>query len=248
MSLIIKRFPIGALADIGQSVSVSIVDVGFAKIPRYARLFTSNPSSGNYHGNRVLSVFTAPDQRFPLSGLTLNLAATGVSPDYDRLVYSIKSLPESDIISISMCWRDDVPKLLEAMFEKARMVVAPCENGLQIYPARYADEKIVVCSDNPERNARYCISPRKEYNGSSYAVPAIARLLCHASNLDSLDYDAECIDAHELFADTQKAIRLNGGEIKILHCPHCHRTLKNKNYTPMQELPSECPYCGNGLK
>ena len=244
----IKNFPIDALADKGQGISVSIVDTGFAKVPRYAKLFTPNPSSGHYHGNRVLSVFTAPDNKFPLAGLTLNLGATGPEPDYGRLIYSIKSLPESDILSLSVCWKDDNPKLLEAMFEKARVIVAPCENGLQVYPARYADEKIVVCCDNPQKNAKYCISPRSAYNGSSYAVPAIARLLCHERNLDKLNYNGECIDVQALFASTEKAVHIPDAEIRILHCPYCHRTLKNKNYTPMQAMPDDCPYCGNKLK
>lgn len=244
----IKNFPIDALIDKGQSISVSIVDTGFAKMPKYAKLFTPNPSSGHYHGNRVLSIFTAPDNKFSLTNLTLNLGATGPEPDYERLIYSIKSLPESDILSLSVCWKDDNPKLLEAMFERAKIIVAPCENGLQVYPARYADEKIVVCCDNPQKNARYCISPRSAYNGSSYAVPAIARLLCHERNLDKLDYGGECIDVQALFASTEKAMHIPDAEIKILHCPYCHRTLKNKNYTPMQTLPDDCPYCGNKLK
>lgn len=248
MAFEIKKFPINRLVDKGQSIKVSIVDTGFARIPKYAKLFTSNSSSSHYHGNRVLSIFTAPDSSFPLAGLTLNLAATGPHPDYHHLIYSIKSLPESDILSLSMCWKDNVPKLLEAMFEKSKVVVAPCENGLQVYPARYADEKIVVCCDNPQKNARYCIFPRNEYNGSSYAVPAIARLLCYTSNLNELNYSGECIDVQKLFASTEKAIHISDAEIKILHCPYCHRTLKNKNHTPMQILPNDCPYCGNKLR
>ncbi len=242
----ITMFPLDTLRN-QRKISVSIIDTGFLCVPNYARLYTPNESKGHFHGNRVLDVFTSPDKSHPIQGLTLNLAATGPAPDYSRLIYSINSLPESDLISISICWKDDNQELLSALMKKARVVVAPCENKEQIYPARYRCKNMVVCCDDTSKSAHYCIKPRKEYNGSSYAVPAIARLLCYTDNLDKLDYTKDCIDISDLFSSRKNQFSLTN-DIVVLNCKHCHQTLKNKNFSPMQSMPDNCPYCGMRLK
>ena len=235
------------LQDPGCSVSVSIVDTGFSSIPQYARLLTDNPSSTHFHGNRVLSVFTAPDQKYPLSGLSLNLAATGINPGYEELIYSIKSLPKSDILSLSMCWRRPNAELLSAILEKADTIVVPCEGEGLPYPARHRLENAIVCCDDLSKQANYCIRPRAIYSGSSYAVPAIARLLCYSKTLGNISGNGpKSVSVLDLFAG--KVASTQSASVQVLHCPFCHCTLKHRSSAPMSSMPENCPYCGMQLK
>ena len=242
----ITRFPLDTLRN-QRKISVSIIDTGFLCVPNYARIYTPNESKGHFHGNRVLDVFTSPDKSHPIQGLTLNLAATGPFPSYSQLIYSINSLPESDLISISICWKDNNQELLSTLMKKASVIVVPCENKEQIYPARYKCKNMVVCCDDMTKMAQYCIKPRKEHIGSSYAVPAIARLLCYTDNLDKLDFTKDCIDVADLFAPRKNQSALSN-DIVMLNCKYCHQTLKNKNFSLMQSMPDSCPYCGMRLK
>ncbi|MBO7092149.1 MAG: hypothetical protein J6W23_10215, partial [Victivallales bacterium] len=112
----IVSVPVSFLRDTGRNVSVSIVDSGFSSIPPYAHLFGRNPNPTHPHGNRVLSVFSAMDERFPIHGMKLNLSCYHTKDGYDGLKYAIGILPRSDILSLSLSWKEDNSKLHKLLF------------------------------------------------------------------------------------------------------------------------------------
>lgn len=85
-------------------ISVSIIDSGFSYIPKYAQIYGRNNSLNSSHGDKVLSVFTALDVKFPIPNLKLNLVSYNPSTEYAGLIKALKLLPHSDILSISMAW------------------------------------------------------------------------------------------------------------------------------------------------
>ena len=113
------------LLDDGRTVSVAMIDSGFSSIPEYATMHGSNNASGVKHGNRVLSIFTAPDKMFPLTGMRLHLACYNPMTGYDGLVWAVGILPKCDILSVSMSWKDNVDELRVAIGRKFGMVCAP---------------------------------------------------------------------------------------------------------------------------
>ena len=90
-------------------ISVSIIDSGFYNIPEYATIYGFNKNPSHYHGNRVLSIFRALDKKYPISNLKLNLSCYDSKDDYSGLFNAIYKLPESDILSISISWKEDKP-------------------------------------------------------------------------------------------------------------------------------------------
>jgi hypothetical protein len=70
-------------------VSVSIIDSGFSNIPSYAKIYGMNLQPYHNHGNRVLSIFRALDEQFPLPNLTLNLSCYDVNTNYEGLIQAL---------------------------------------------------------------------------------------------------------------------------------------------------------------
>lgn len=54
------------LADHGKKIRVGIIDSGFSLLPSYATLHGTNYHNGTEHGDRMLSIFTALDRKYPL--------------------------------------------------------------------------------------------------------------------------------------------------------------------------------------
>lgn len=234
------------LADHGRKISVSIVDGGFNGIPQYARIWGGNPYPGHQHGNRILSIFTALDKAHPLQNLELNLSCYDPKTKYDGLAKALGMLPKTDILSISMAWKDDIPEIKELLREKAGIVLAPVPNDPKAaYPSSY--KFTVKCSDSHGTVADYCISPFPEWKGSSYAVPAMARLLCYGNGpwintgIPILDLFSQCKKVIPGSAHIEKGIPL-------LKCPHCARRLVNPmTHAYYAEKPEKCPYCSRPL-
>ena len=242
----ITRLDPRMLADRGQAVSVGLVDSGFSWMPPYAVLHGLNPVPSHRHGNRVLSVFAAPDSSYPLSGLSLHLACFLQKDGYVGLMRALDSLPHVDILSISLSWEDDRRDVKDALLAKANMIFAPHTSGdSHPYPAAY--KGIVTCSCVEEKSATYCIRPVGAWSGHSYAVPAMARIAAHYGAYDIRDSsEADAVPVGELFSPAvsmRPAVQEPAGR-KALVCEKCGRTLMNRDCTLMAEKPSRCPYCG----
>lgn len=232
------------LKDGGRVVSVAMVDSGFSSIPAYARIYGPNPHPDHQHGNRMLSIFTAPDAAYPLSGLSLSLSCYN-GGGYGALANALRALPDSDVLSISLAWRDDVPEIRDLLQSKAGRVVVPTPNNFSLpYPSSYSFT--VKCCNGRNPNADYCISPRPGWKGNSYAVPAIARLMCHG-DIDGCLGD---IPVEEVFGGMPAGPAPAPESPPVLSsCPWCGTTLRDpKTYVLFARTPEKCPYCRRTLK
>jgi hypothetical protein len=238
------------LLDDGRTVSIAIIDSGFSSIPQYATMHGSNNASGVQHGNRILSIFTAPDKRFPLTGMRLHLACYNPMTGYDGLVGAVNILPKCDILSISMSWKDNVDELRTAIERKFGTVCAPWSKDKNLlYPGEY--EFAVTCSNTENENADYCITPNAEWRGNSYAVPAIARLFAHGYFGRSGSGTMLAVDS--LFSACRDGVTVmtasHSGQAGIMTCPNCHRymrSMSNGGFIVL-EHGTPCPYCGSLL-
>ena len=238
------------LLDDGRTVSVAMIDSGFSSIPKYATMHGSNNASGVKHGNRVLSIFTAPDKMFPLTGMRLHLACYNPMTGYDGLVWAVGILPKCDILSVSMSWKDNVDELRVAIGRKFGMVCAPWskDKGLP-YPGEYG--LAVTCSNTENENADYCIAPNAGWRGNSYAVPAIARLFAHGY-FDRSD-SGTTLAVDNLFSACKDRVMAmtasHSGQAGIMACPNCHRYMRSMNNGGfiVLERGTPCPYCGSLL-
>ena len=237
------------LVDRGQKISVSIIDSGFSKIPSYATMHGRNPMPGHVHGNRVLSIFTAPDALYSIAGLELHLACHAPNGGYASLERALSLLPRTDILSISLSWGDDIPELRSLLLSKADMIFVPFTSGTRLpYPSAY--DGMMTCSDHDDRLAKYCAKPVPEWNGLSYSVPAIARLAVHSPAL--LDVNAagstpdDPIQLQEVFSPASGSMQVSRTRQSgaTFTCGSCKRTLRNPDHSLMTERPSRCPYCG----
>lgn len=229
------------LTDHGRDVSVAIVDSGFSVIPSYATLHGERARGSRGHGDRILSIFSSLDWRFPLNGLKLHLACYSPSSGYAGLASALESLPDCDILSISMLWKDDdetTRRLLERKFGK---VCCPCSNGLLRHPSSYGFT--LTCSKTERRTADFCIDPNPEWTGNSYAVPAVARLLAHGIDLRNT---GNGIAVQELFAPCRNGVRVKEQDHvpEKRKCPHCQRYLRNGRNGFATPKSGICPYCG----
>lgn len=237
------------LADHGRRISVSIVDSGFSAIPAYATLHGRNPMPGHRHGNRVLSIFTAPDKLYPIAGLELHLACHAPNGGYASLERALSMLPKTDIMSLSLSWGNDIPELRNLLLSKADMIFVPFTNGTGLpYPSSY--DGVMTCSDHDDRLAKYCAKPIPAWNGLSYAVPAIARLAAHSPELLAGNaggsMPADSIPLHELFSPASGSVQETKAKPSgaPFTCGSCKRTLRNPDHSLMAERPVRCPYCG----
>lgn len=227
---------------IKQKISVSIIDSGFKNIPSYAKLYGLNKNPDHQHGNRILSIFTALDKKYPISGLSLNLSCYNSNDGYLGLLNAIQRLPYSDILSISISWKDDNKEIYHALKQKANIICVPYSIGSSTpYPALY--NEMITCSNTNNDYANYSICPNPDWSGNSYAVPAIARLLCYN---DKIVNDKNGIKIKELF-NIQPIVYEEKKIIKELSCPFCKRILRTKFHTLMIQKPEYCPYCGEKI-
>ena len=238
------------LLDDGRTVSVAMIDSGFSSIPEYATMHGSNNASGVKHGNRVLSIFTAPDKMFPLTGMRLHLACYNPMTGYDGLVGAVGILPKCDILSVSMSWKDNVDELRVAIGRKFGMVCAPWSKDKNLpYPGEYG--LAVTCSNTENENADYCIAPNAGWRGNSYAVPAIARLFAHGYFGRSGSGEMLAVDS--LFSACKDGVTVmtasHSGQAGIMACPNCHRYMRSMNNGGfiVLERGTPCPYCGSLL-
>ena len=231
-------------------VSVGIIDSGFSKMPKYAKLYGINSIPDYPHGNRILSIFSALDKDYPIPNLKLHLVCYNPKKEYEGLINALKLIPHVDILSISLSWRDDNPELKKLLFQKADKICVPFTKNKPdlIYPSVY--EGVINCFNGENINADYSINPVKQYKGNSYAVPAIARLLAY--NID-IKNDNNGMNIHELFRNYNNPFIQDAkiDENKTENsstCKYCLRTIRTKNHTLVQQLPERCPYCGNRLR
>ena len=233
-----------------QPIIVSIIDSGFSKFPSYAKLYGLNNNLSNPHGDRVLSIFTALDQQYPLPNLKLYLIAYNPNDTYDGIIKALKLMPKSDILSISFAWKQHNETIYQLLCEKAKHICVSYSEHLNIsYPSIY--HNTITCSFKEQSHADYCITPTQKWNGNSYAAPAIARLLCYNQFLYNDEKNG--IDVMELFKNhnvnenrTQVIQQFN--QFQLITCPYCNRNLKNKFGTPLKEIPNKCPYCGRNIQ
>lgn len=244
--------PVPFLKDHGRPVSVSIVDSGFSSIPSYARVFGRNPNPSHPHGNRVLSIFTALDAQFPIGKLSLNLSCYHTKDGYEGLEYAIGLLPESDILSLSLSWKDDNRKLQGLLFKKASIVLAADGAGTsRPYPSAYGG--IQSCASYSSTGGVFSICPVPQWRGNSYAVPAIARLMAYGSDGRLWDDGEHLNDAHirvqDLFSGAIRGIQMKERTFDdrpsaVITCRHCLRVIRDEKNELVSKPPSKCPYCG----
>lgn len=242
----IERIDENFLADKGNNVSVAIIDSGFPRIPAYAKVYGANYRSSIGHGDRILSIFTALDERHPLSGLKLNLACYSTSMGYGGLINALKMLPESDILSISISWRDDNEEIRSLIERKFKIICVPYSDSSIPYPGAYGFT--ITCSNVENPHANYCIRPHGAWRGNSYAVPAIARLMCYGIDLNHVSNEGVLVE--ELFGNCVNGVK----ETKTYKpgkqlCQHCHRYMRDpKTHGYIVIENGTCPYCGFPLK
>lgn len=226
----------GMLVDNGKHVSVAIVDSGFTTLPSYSKLYGPARVFDTTHGDRILSIFTALDREHPISKMELSLACYNPHTRYDGLAKALELLPPSDILSISMSWKDnndDVRNLLESKF---RTVCVPWSGEDLPYPAAYGFT--TTCSDTDNRLADWCIRPNSDWKGNSYAVPAVARILAYGNGMPDSTV-GESVDIPTLFSDCKNGVpEVVVKKIDRYPCPHCDRGLVIEHGTAL------CPYCG----
>ena len=243
----INVVPENFLIDRGQSISVSIVDSGFQSIPPYAKIYGDNPRPSHPHGNRILSIFTAPDGKHPLSGLKLNLACYNPNDGYKGLAAALRALPQADMLSLSMAWKEDDETVKRLMLEKARTIFVPALRDVSTpFPSSYAF--VTTCANGDGYpGADYSIVPRPEWQGNSYAVPAVARLYCYGDIMPWTTGIGASILFKESSRETAQAEPPAAAKA-ILTCPHCKRTLRDrKTFVLITEKPEKCPYCGRRI-
>lgn len=229
-------------------ITVSIIDSGFSKLPPYATLYGLNKNLDNPHGDRVLSIFTALDNTYPLPNLKLNLASYDPKHKYDGIINALKLLPKADILSISIAWEEHNEQIYQLLCEKANYICVPYSEHLDVpYPSRY--HNTITCSIREESHADYCITPTNKWFGNSYATPAIARLLCYNKFLHNDEKNG--VDVKDLFENhninANRINLMNNNTIINSSCPHCNKKIKTKFGTPVKELPKVCPYCGRNI-
>ena len=237
----------GMLADTGRSVTVGMVDSGFSALPRYATLHGAGYKSGTEHGDRVLSVFTALDRQYPLRNLSLHLSCYNPATGYDGLAYALSLLPDCDILSISLSWKEDDVRVRNMLFSRFGRVCAPFSSDGTPFPAAY--DSVVTCSNIDNPNAAWSVCPNKEWKGNSYSVPAVARLLAHG--IENPANAENGVSIESLFADCAKGVTVIEGSTKAgkMACPHCHRFIRSeKTHGFVKTDEEECPYCGMPLK
>ncbi len=240
----IRGVDVGKLTDDGRHVSVALVDSGFTRLPPYAVMHGGNRVSDTRHGDRVLAVFTALDGKHPLANLGLNLACYDRVSGYAGLARALSVLPDCDILSISIAWRDDDPTVRGLLESKFKTVCVPYPNPSLPYPAAYGFT--TTCSLSNEPLSDWSICPNPDWRGNSYAVPAVARLLCYGVPLGELSSDSG-IPASELFADCRAGVfsASSGKAAGKMACPHCHRFLRDGRTHGFMVVDSgSCPYCG----
>lgn len=227
-------------------VSVALVDGGFGRIPAYASMHTANPDPWHRHGNTVLSVFTAPDGRWPIPGLELHLACFRAGSGVGGVAEAVAALPKVDMLSISAAWAEDDQRLLDLLFSRAKTVVCalPHDRSLK-YPWSYPGTTPV--SAVQDSRAAFCLSPVGGWTSSSYAAPAAARLLAYGHGLEART-DGSGIPVAEIFRGSALAgpedagALLSGG--RELSCPHCGRRMRGPTGAFLKEMPDRCPRCG----
>lgn len=250
----IERIDVSFLLNIENNVVVSIVDSGFSFIPAHAKLFNTSNTSKIEHGNRILSIFSALDEEYPIRGLKLNLSCYNPTTGYDGLRRAIKVLPHSDILSLSMLWKDNDKGLMSLLLEKADVVLAPFATSSELmYPACYGFIK--TCSNHNNTEADYSICPNRHWVGNSYAVPAMARLLAYGKGTECLTGSGRGMPVHELFKKCSLPEQRKSASNSGAHssgkkkCPHCHRYIRNPITHGFTDVDMEaCPYCGLSLK
>ena len=234
------------LADHGKKIRVGMVDSGFSLLPSYATLHGTNYHNGTEHGDRMLSIFTALDRKYPLNGLELHVSCYNPQTSYDGLAYSLSLLPDCDILSISMSWKDDDVRVHNMLSTRFGHVCVPYSWDDLPYPASY--DSMITCSNNDNPNADWSICPNQAWKGNSYAVPAIARLLAHGN--ESPVNDENGIPVEELFAECKKGVAVVDRKSKAgkMSCPHCHRFIRSsKTHGFILTDAEDCPYCGMPL-
>lgn len=243
----ISFVPEAFLANNRRIVSVSIIDSGFSFIPSYAKLYGSNPNPSYPHGNRILSIFTALDEKYPLDHLKLNLACFNPSDKYKGLIAALEQLPKSDILSLSLSWKDDNETIKRLLQEKADIVLVPYPNKAKdaMYPSSY--EFTRKCMNANSGDVDYAICPNIDWKGNSYAVPAMARLLCYG---EMTTFDNGIL-VDQLFLSCRngkKSIVIEKNVDEILICPYCRRTLRDpRTKAFLKKIPKICPYCGRNI-
>ncbi len=241
------------LSDDGRAVSVAIIDSGFSRMPSYATMHGANGMAGAVHGSRILSIFTAFDKSHPIANMTLHLSCYNPMTGYEGLKTAIRILPECDILSISMSWKDDSVEIRSMLRDKFKTVCVPYSaNTSLLYPASY--EFTTTCSNLFNQMADYCIQPNPEWRGNSYAVPAVARLFAHGYfDRDSSTDEARIVKpVQDEFAECRNGITVKedaGSHAGIMICPSCHRYMRSRktNGLIVLDTGTPCPYCGHIL-
>lgn len=247
--MIINKILPSLLQDNGKPVSVSIIDSGFSYIPSYAKIYGYNNILNCQHGDKVLSVFTALDKSYPIKNLTLNLVCYNPKTEYKGLINALKLLPHSDILSISIAWKQHNEQIKKLLFDKANIICVPySKNGKTPFPSSY--NGVITCSYMENCNADYSIHPISQFRGNSFAVPAIARLLAYGHNY--IENNSNGVFVSDLFKQhhsNQKNYESNNGiKFKTMRCRGCNNELRDKNHILLREYPESCPYCGIKLK
>lgn len=237
----------GILNDEGGVASVAMVDSGFSALPPYAVMHGVNRNDSTAHGDRTLSVFTALDKTHPLPNLVLNLSCYDPSAGYGGLMKAFEMLPDSDILSVSISWKDDIKEIRDLLESKFKTVCVPCSDWRLPYPALYGFT--VKCSFVDDARADYCIDPNPAWRGNSYAVPAVARLLSYGVPMDEIA-SGDGTPVTELFKDCNVLLReRNASMRRKMSCPHCHRYMRSGKTQGFVTVDlEECPYCGMPLK
>lgn len=250
----IERINTNLLFNVENKVEVSIVDSGFSFIPTYAKLFNTSNTGKIEHGNRILSIFSALDEQYPINGLKLNLSCYNPSTGYEGLRNAIGVLPHSDILSLSMLWKENDKALMRLLLEKANIVLVPfATNSELMYPACYGFTK--TCSNYDNNEANFSICPNPNWVGNSYAVPAIARLLAYGKDVECLAGSGRGMVVNDLFKKCSLPEHERGVSNSGIHssgkkkCQHCHRHIRNPITHGFTDMDVEaCPYCGLPLK
>lgn len=245
--MIINKILPNILQDDNKPVSVSIIDSGFSYIPSYGKIYGYNDTTNCKHGDKVLSVFTALDLCYPIKNLTLNLVSYNAKTEYRGLIKALNLLPQSDILSISIAWKEDKEQIKKLLFEKANIICVPYSKKSEIpYPSLY--EGVITCSYINNPDADFSISPINQFKGNSFAVPAIARLLAYGHGLVSNNHGIPIID---LFSQYDKLKNINKNinmTCNFIKCFSCKKKLRSKYNTFLTQIPEKCPYCGAKLK